>query len=86
MAKPDIDGLAIEIAKGRGHMPMGEAGHEPEKVSPEQLDDAHEMLQALHSSDPESFAHALCNFLDKYHGDGDEPAAPEPAAPTDDGE
>jgi hypothetical protein len=81
--KPDIDGLAIEIAKGKGKMPPMD-GPEPEKVSPEQMDDANEMIQAMKTGDAEGFAHALLNFLDSDNGGGDEPPA-EPA-PSDDGE
>lgn len=82
MAKPDIDGMAIEIAKSKGKMPMGD-GPEVDPVTPEQLDDAHEMLQAMKMGDAQGFATSLCNFMDKYNdsSSSDEPADAPPAPP-----
>jgi hypothetical protein len=80
--KPDIHGMAIEIAAAKGHkMPSDEP--EADAASPDQVSDAHEMIEAIKSGDGQSFANALCNFMDSYHGDDDATESEPPEEPSD---
>jgi hypothetical protein len=82
--KPDIHGMAIEIAAAKGHkIPKAPAEDEAEPASPDQVSDAHEMIEAIKTGDGQSFANALCNFLDSYHGDDGATEPKPPEAPED---
>jgi hypothetical protein len=84
--KPDIHGMAIEIAAKKGFKPpKGEdEGPEAEPLSPHVLDAASDICGVLGCppEKTEQLANALAGFLDAYNGGDDSESEPEAEAPS----
>jgi hypothetical protein len=84
--KPDIHGMAIEIAAKKGFKPPKgkDDGPEAEPLSPNVLDAASDICGVLGCppEKTEQLANALAEFLDAYHGDDDTESAPAAAEPS----